>query len=1076
MLNYITAYDDAIAQACYYTAKTHRMRFIIHIFIGEIMSIHFGPITIPNSETKTTSSDINTTCGYTLTLEEQQICIAAAAMNYAAGGGYRSPGGYASDYLYEKYKDDPYGNPDSLMEARDEVSMLTDLGFENGNKQYKIGTNGERILLSPMETLKLVSNDIVGWGGTLSEKEIRQYVRDGFKTLATESSKNINLQRKNDSGSADKKVTEGKSVVPFKAVGKTSDGKIILQDMRPDAKKKETEITPESSFWGGLWNGIKNTVSKAGECISTAAGVVSETISDIGECIQEKASAAAQYAANTTLKQAIADGIAAAKSSKIVSAITDIKDTVVEGAASAMSTIRFLPEAIVDIGKDLGAQAKNIHETVTENVSNALKSAAIAYCSLEESASRFVRNGILKAKNKVGEIPDEISEKINETADLIKDNIVANAVHSVRNCTRVVKDWLENEEYADWVLDGLDNVKSEFIDNVSNGMDVIINGTAVDPYIVQWWNDFWSAFEGTEEDRKGALDMMYREFQRSANYAALACYADESQQLMDADNKATPASGHYENSKTGTTNVPESSMNNAIMDAICPYLPAKYRDVDHLQSIPADVMKDACDKMEEALKNDTDSTLSASDRERIMNIMWLSSGLGGYYNQLQTFMTSLNRFGSMNVTPASEHVGLTFITRPRLCMQSSNIRNNRILTTLDTLNNSTMAFAIRCLLDSNFANANNGLYRSYVATSPIFDQQNPFFVPLCNALTGFSGSPDVDLESTTTDGGYMSEAQTFAIGGSNLQRGSYTLNLNFTEVAHNPVMAIFYYWLEYMRCVTRGSLMAYADDIDAQRLNYTVSIYRFLLDPTHRYITKYAKYTGCYPTGLPIGSSFNFNQGDVEVNNKNISITFNCNKVEYMDYAILMDFNTLMRRYCPDINKGTKTVTRTRSKWKTVYVPTTYSYNGVVRTRIVERQIQEMEEYQAQEDVEHMSPDDDGKIQVGYTMKCPALPLEALSNFQGLPYIVSDRNGYRLEFRKHPSPAFNRKSTTLADQLLYLDMITRLSKEVSDYDTITNLYNPEYYSAAKNMKDADLGEFIRRAFNKAASSDTSDPI
>lgn len=531
----------------------------------------------------------------------------------------------------------------------------------------------------------------------------------------------------------------------------------------------------------------------------------------------------------------------------------------------------------------------------------------------------------------------------------------------------------------------------------------------------------------------------------------------------------------------------QPDINNAIMDALSKYLPEKYRYVEHLQSIPTDVMKAACDQLEYELKTDSKHSLSTSDRERIMNIMWLSSGLGGYHNQLQTFMTSLNRFGGTNVTPATEHVGLTFITRPRLCLQSSNIRNNRILTTLDTLNNSTMAFAIRCLLDSNFGNANDGLYSKYVSSSPIFDQQNPFLVPLCNALIGFNGSPDFDIESTTTDGGYMSEAQTFAIGGSNLQRGNYQLNLNFQEVAHNPILAILYYWIEYIRCVTRGSLMAYADDIDAQRLNYTVSIYRFLLDPSHRYITKYAKYTGCYPIGIPIGAAFNFSQGDVEVTaSKNLSITFNCNKVEYMDYAILMDFNTLMRRYCPIINKGTKLVTGTRTIEHITRVPywkekrTTNPETGEVHieyTREYEERVSyETEQYVEEHDVEYVPTDDEGRINDGYSLKCPSLPIEALANFRGLPYIVSDRNGFRLDFRQHPSPAFNYQTETLSDQLLYLDMIGRLSKEMANYDTVTNLYTPDYYSKAEAYKNVDLREFIRKAFENAGSADTHSPI
>ena len=283
------------------------------------------------------------------------------------------------------------------------------------------------------------------------------------------------------------------------------------------------------------------------------------------------------------------------------------------------------------------------------------------------------------------------------------------------------------------------------------------------------------------------------------------------------------------------------------------YLPDKYKSVRPLYAIPQDVLGPVCAQIEADFQSGKiSSMLSSTDMQRITSLTWLSSGMGGYHNQLQTFMTGMDRFGKVNVTPASEQVGLTFITRPRLCLQSSNLRTNRIMTTLDTLNPSTMAFGIRALLDTNFGKVNGGKYAKLVAMCPMCDVHNPFMVPLCNAIVSFSGSPDIDLEAATTDGGYMSEAQSFAVGGSNLQRGTYSISITFNEVIHFPILAIFQYWIEYIRCVTRGLMMAYADDVDNQRLNYTVSIYRFLLDPSRRYITKYAKYTGCFPTGLRI--------------------------------------------------------------------------------------------------------------------------------------------------------------------------------------------------------------------------------
>ena len=477
---------------------------------------------------------------------------------------------------------------------------------------------------------------------------------------------------------------------------------------------------------------------------------------------------------------------------------------------------------------------------------------------------------------------------------------------------------------------------------------------------------------------------------------------------------------------TQSTNVEPSVEPDDRLGALRDYLPADQKQKS-IGDIPTDVLETAYKKMMDELKNNRD--LPNEVRNRIMNIAYASSGGGGYFNQLQTFMSCLDRYGTTVVTPNTEMVGATFITRPRLCLQSSNIRNNRMLTALDTLNVSSMAFAIRCLLDTNFGKANNGLRWQYVAKCQLVDYMNPFLVPVCNALKSFSGSPAIQLSTEATEGGFMNEAQTYVIGGDNLQRGNYGLNLTFSDVQYGPIMAIFLYWIEYIRCVTRGILQAYADDVDAQRLNYTVSIYRFLLDPTHRYITKYAKYTGCFPESIDIGAAFNFGQGDTYVSSLGqFSVPFICNKVEYMDYAILMDFNTLVRRYCPNINK-----------------------------------MEGGKEHEPQ-----ASGEQAGKL------LCPNLPISPLTNWRGIPYVTTDPNGFRLEYRRVQNQTFD-STPTIAEQLLYLDMQQK-AKMDSAYARINNLYTPEFMKESEGFKIDSIQKLIEEAFKQKANSDTLNGI
>ena len=115
-------------------------------------------------------------------------------------------------------------------------------------------------------------------------------------------------------------------------------------------------------------------------------------------------------------------------------------------------------------------------------------------------------------------------------------------------------------------------------------------------------------------------------------------------------------------------------------------------------------------------------------------------------------------------------------------------------------------------------------------------------------------------------------------------------------------MAYFYYWLYAMALQMSGNIVPYPDDRAANRLNYTCSIYRFVLSPDLTTIVKWSKATGCFPTSLPIGDVFNFGVGDTYVHaSQQFTIPFIANNVRYMDPRHLQAFNTLVTRYTSDM-------------------------------------------------------------------------------------------------------------------------------------------------------------------------------
>ena len=271
------------------------------------------------------------------------------------------------------------------------------------------------------------------------------------------------------------------------------------------------------------------------------------------------------------------------------------------------------------------------------------------------------------------------------------------------------------------------------------------------------------------------------------------------------------------------------------------------------------------------------------------------SAAGSFQSMWQAILSRVDRYGYNPMPPNHEVAGLTFITRPKLNFASSSLAQDRVLATLATLDPQSLPFSIRCYLDTKFSNRNDIL--PLAITSPFFNSDLPFIVPLTNCLQTISGFPDFNIDAETTEGGFFGEDQTFAKG-SDMNMRSYDFSLTFRDIQGGYIMALFIYWTRYIALVTRGMIMAYPEDIIARRLNYTCSIYRFILDPSRRFIVKWAKATGCWPASVPIGNAFNIGERENYLHaSSQFTIPFKVNNVEYMDPIIFRDFNSIVDKF-----------------------------------------------------------------------------------------------------------------------------------------------------------------------------------
>ena len=282
---------------------------------------------------------------------------------------------------------------------------------------------------------------------------------------------------------------------------------------------------------------------------------------------------------------------------------------------------------------------------------------------------------------------------------------------------------------------------------------------------------------------------------------------------------------------------------------------------------------------------------------------FLNAGGGNYLATYQTLLSQFDMFGINIMPPNHEVVGYTFITRPKLNLSTTSLRQDRVLAMLDTFDYSSLPFAMRCWLDTHYSRRSD--INKYAKLCPFFNAESPFLVPLTNNLVSVAGWPDPVLDTETTDGGFFSEDMTMVKGSDRLNR-TYDITLTFRDIQGGFIISMLWLWLHYIELVVRGDTIAYPEDIAARRINYTCSIYRFVMDPSRRFITKWSKATGCFPRSVPIGNIFNFGEKENYIHSAaQYSVPFTVNKVEIMDPIIFRDFNTIVARYSPTVSDPT---------------------------------------------------------------------------------------------------------------------------------------------------------------------------
>lgn len=210
--------------------------------------------------------------------------------------------------------------------------------------------------------------------------------------------------------------------------------------------------------------------------------------------------------------------------------------------------------------------------------------------------------------------------------------------------------------------------------------------------------------------------------------------------------------------------------------------------------------------------------------------------------------------------------------------------------------------------DLNIVNWNRGGYggtlTDQAATDPIFQEAHKDhrillrslssslssehdFIPVLSPRIESLQLSDVSLRTSSMVQPATGYETTYA-GNAIESTTSCSFDITFRDDNGYRIMKLFHYWVHYIDMLYQGKISPKSTYVKNNVYDYMVSVYKFDCGPDGSTIIYYEKYTGVFPTGLPL-SSLSFNLGGSPENK--ISIPFRGQHLGALDPFILRDFN-----------------------------------------------------------------------------------------------------------------------------------------------------------------------------------------
>lgn len=303
--------------------------------------------------------------------------------------------------------------------------------------------------------------------------------------------------------------------------------------------------------------------------------------------------------------------------------------------------------------------------------------------------------------------------------------------------------------------------------------------------------------------------------------------------------------------------------------------------------------------------NPDEETLGIISKIRRRRVDLLSGRGSSASAMTNTLMGYNHRMAPTQVPKNRERTGYTFFTRPDMRIGRETVAASRRLADLANMPINSAHRAIIAMLDplselTTMVDGNSAMGMRCHPEIP-FDNRQAFIPMLTNRLVSLSGFPDNTLDVYLSNEGLKRE-QVAMVDSNYAVNYGYTLSAVFQNMDKDVLTEFFTTWLEMMSGYYDGTFIPRMRNLVQHEINYQTRIYRLIMDPTNRYVTKIGCAVAAFPVNDTLGAAMNVDSANPLMDaNDQLNVQFQCIGAQYLDPILIEEFNATVAIFNPDM-------------------------------------------------------------------------------------------------------------------------------------------------------------------------------